>query len=220
MASGILHQRLNHHGRHENVANVFVDDLFKTKPIAKANSLDGQVMVQKRKLLEQRNQLTLVRVQAQAKEASEMLDHVACANRIGLDLRRDCVQRIEKKMRLQLHSKRVQTSLGEVPFQPLQAQLTGNIVLVIVMCLPGSQNQPIDEPVPEKHASQRIGKNPDTSKAAPFIHPEGGANCPQKINVHRRHQQAGKQMRENSSGKLLAGIGDLPVHPKDERCDL
>src|SRR5215813_1487201 len=102
MTNRILYKRLNHHRRHENVANVLVDDLFKTKPIAKANPLNGQVMLQKRKLLEQWNQLTIIRVQGQAKEASEMLDHVASAYRIGLDLRGDCIQGVEKKMWIKL----------------------------------------------------------------------------------------------------------------------
>ena len=84
------------------MANVFVDDLFKTKPVAKANSLNGQVMLQKGKLLEQWDQLTIIRVQAQAKEASEMLDHVASAYRIGLDFRGDRIQGVEKKMWIKL----------------------------------------------------------------------------------------------------------------------
>src|SRR5262249_7387379 len=122
-------------------------------------------------------------------------------------------------MWVQLHSKRVQTSLGEVFFQTLQSQLIGNIAIVILICLPGSQNQPIVEPVPEKEASQRIDKKPDTKQAIPFSNPERGAKRPQKVGVCRRHQQARKEMRQNSSAKLFAGNGDLPVHPKNERCD-
>src|SRR5437660_853609 len=112
-------------------------------------------------------------------------------------------------MRIQLHSKRVQASLGKVFFQTLQTQLTGNIVIVIAICLPGSQNQPIDEPVPKKQASQRIDKNSDTRQAIPFSNPERGAKHPQKINVHRRHQQARKEMRQNSSGKLSSSSAML-----------
>src|SRR5215470_3300779 len=122
-------------------------------------------------------------------------------------------------MRIQLHSKRVQTSLGKVFFQTLQTQLTGYIVIVIAICLPGSQNQPIVEPVPEKQASQRIDKNPNARQAIPFSNPKRGAKRPQKINVHGRHQQARKEMRQNSPGKLLVGSGNLPVNPKNERCE-
>src|SRR5215510_12040467 len=100
-----------------------------------------------------------------------MLDHRSRKLRVPFHLRGDRVQRIEKKMWIQLHSKRVQTSLGEVLFQTLQTQFSGNIVIVIVICLPASQNQPIDEPVPEKHASQRIDKKADTRPAIPLNNP-------------------------------------------------
>src|SRR5882757_4132567 len=122
-------------------------------------------------------------------------------------------------MRLQLHSKRVQASLGEVSFQTLQTQLTGNIAIVVMMCLPGPQNQPIDEPVPQKQASQRIDENLATKQAIPFTNPDRGTDSSQDINVHRRHQQAWKEMRQNSPTKLLARNGDLPVYPKNQRRD-
>src|SRR5215467_11146984 len=120
-------------------------------------------------------------------------------------------------MWIQLHSKPVQTSLGETFFQTLQTQLTSNIVIVIPICSPGSQNQPIGDPVPEKHALQGIDKDPDIEQAMPFTNAEHGAKARQNINVQRRDQKARKEMPQNSPGKFLAGNGDVPVHPKYER---
>src|SRR5580698_10513227 len=112
-----------------------------------------------------------------------MLDHPSCKLRVPFHLRGNRVQRIEEKMRIELHSERVKTSLGEVHFETLETQHSGNIVIVIAICLPGSQNQPVDEPVPEKHALQRINQKPDARQPTPLTHPERGANCLQKIDV-------------------------------------
>src|SRR5262249_15827575 len=101
----------------------------------------------------------------QAEKVAQMFDHAPGKLRVPFQLRGDGVEGIEEKMRIQLHSKRVQTRLGQVLFQALQAQLTGNKVIVIAMRLPGSENQPINEPVPEKHALQRGGKEPDVEQA-------------------------------------------------------
>ena len=96
-----------------------IDDLLETEPIAKANSLNGQIVVQERKLLEQGNQLTIVRIQGQAKEVSEMLDHVASADRIGFDLRGDRVQGVEKEMWIDLQSQGSELGLCGQSFRPL-----------------------------------------------------------------------------------------------------
>jgi hypothetical protein len=64
-----------------------------------------------------------------------------------------------------------------------------------------------------------MDKKADTYQATPFTDAEDSANHPQKINVHTDHQQARKEMRQNSSGKLLAGNGNLPIHRKNQRCD-
>src|SRR3954447_20738248 len=122
-------------------------------------------------------------------------------------------------MRIQLHSKRVQTSLREAFLQAFEPQLTRKVVIVITIRLPRAQYEPVNEPVPEKQSSQRIEKNPDTKHATPFVTTEGGTHRSQKVNVYTRRQQARKKMRQKSSGKLLAGNRDLPVRPKDERCD-
>src|ERR1041384_4026446 len=114
-------------------------------------------------------------------------------------------------MRIQLHSKRVQTSLREVFLQTLQTHLSGNIVIVIVICLPGAQNQPIDEPVPEKHAPQRLDKKPDSSQAIPFTNSERGAYRPQEINIHSRHKRARKKRPQTPPPRLLAERGVLPL---------
>src|SRR3954452_3088633 len=87
-------------------------------------------------------------------------------------------------MRIQLHSKRVQTSITEAFLQALEAQLTGKVMIVIAICLPSSQDQPIVEPVPEKQALQRIEEKLDAEHALPIIDPERGANCPQQVNAH------------------------------------
>jgi hypothetical protein len=52
-----------------------------------------------------------------------------------------------------------------------------------------------------------------------LIESERGTNCCQKINVQSGQEEAGKEMRENSSGKVLAGDRDLAVDPKNERRD-
>src|SRR5579883_504659 len=120
-------------------------------------------------------------------------------------------------MRIQLHSKRIQTSLGEVFFQTLEAQLGGKVAIVIAICLPRSEDQPVNEPVPDEHSSQRIEKKTETKQAVPLADPECGANCSQEIDVHGRHQQAREEMGQNSPGELSGGNGNPPVGPKNER---
>ena len=68
--------------------------------------------------------------------------------------------------------------------QTLETQLTDDVVFVIAIGLPGSEDQPVVEPVPEKHASQRSDEHSDTRQAIPFNKPERGANRTQKVNIH------------------------------------
>ena len=119
MANRVLHERLDRHRRHENVANVFVYDQIETKPIAKANSLNGQIVLQKRKLLKQGHQLTIIGVQGQAKEVSEMLDHVAGADGIGFDLRGYRVEGVEKEMWINLQPQGPELGLCGQSLRPL-----------------------------------------------------------------------------------------------------
>src|SRR4051794_18989679 len=93
-------------------------------------------------------------------------------------------------------------------FQALKTQLTGKVVIVVAVCLPSPQDQPVYEPVPKEQASRRVEEKPDTEHAIPFSKPERGANRPQNINVHRGHEQARKKMRQDASGKLFDGNRD------------
>src|SRR5215469_7566189 len=122
-------------------------------------------------------------------------------------------------MRIQLHSQCVQTRLGEVSFKALQTQLTSNVAIVVLIRLPGSQNQPIIEPVPEKHVLERAKEKRDARKAIPSNESERRTNRSQKINVHRCQKQAWKKMRKHPSGEVLPGDGNQPVRPNDEGCN-
>src|SRR6516165_9742010 len=87
-----------------------------------------------------------------------MLDHAAREPRVALDLRGNGVQRVEKKVRMQLHAQRIQASFGKLPFQAFAAQFAREVALIVTVGLPCAYDDPVDEPVPEEHAAQSVRK--------------------------------------------------------------
>ena len=77
-----------------------------------------------------------------------MLDHASRKFGIALDVRGNGVQRIEQKMRIELHAKRVQPRLAVTVFQTLQPQFAVHVALVILVGLYAAENDPVDEPAP------------------------------------------------------------------------
>src|SRR3954447_10704653 len=141
--------------------------------VPKADLLNGQIVFEEGYFFRQRDLLPVFRRQRRAEKIAQVLDHASRKFWVPFQLRRNGVQRVKKKMRIQLHPKRIQTSLGEAFFQALKTQLTGKVVIVVAVCLPGPQDQPVYKPVPKKQASQRVEEKPDTEHAIPFSNPEG-----------------------------------------------
>src|SRR5579864_7865192 len=99
MTNGILHQRLHDEARHQRELHLRGDLYFDAQIFRETNLLDRDVVLEKSELLRQRNLLFVPRLERQAEQIAQVLDHRACQLRIALHLRGDGVERIEEEMR-------------------------------------------------------------------------------------------------------------------------
>ena len=114
MADRVLDQRLNEHRRNGGVLHLGSDIHLDLELIAETNLLDLEVMLKKGELFSQRDLLPVLRLQRHAQQIAEMLDHAAGQLRIALHVRRDGIERVEEKMRIELHSQGVEPRLAKL----------------------------------------------------------------------------------------------------------
>ena len=116
MTNGIFNQRLHDETRYKRVLHLGGDLSFDAQVFCETNLLDREVVVEKSQFLRQWNFLPVPRIERQAKQIAQMLDHSARQPRIALDVRRDGVERVEEKMRVKLHAQRIQARLRKAAF--------------------------------------------------------------------------------------------------------
>src|SRR5208282_567496 len=165
------------------------------------NILDRDVVVEKSEFLCQRNLLFVPRIERQAKQIAQVLDHGASQPGMTLDLRRDGVQRIEKEMRVKLHAKCIQPRLGKAAFHSLQPKFAGTIVFVVLESLYHAKDDPIDDPTPQK--AECVNKRKGMSQSAPLSQAEKDGPRNDHIEVEECKRYAREQMRENTHAQLV-----------------
>src|SRR5579871_5041746 len=104
MANSVLNDWLKHHVWHENVRKGRRRCNLQTQPVREANLLDREVQSQELELAPERDFLGLDILKREAEEISEFLNHrfgQRCLLFLNQD--HDGPQRIEEKVRLQLH---------------------------------------------------------------------------------------------------------------------
>jgi len=113
----VFDQGLQQQGRHEHVARVGVDVEADDEAIGKAHTLDVEVLAEELELGVERHFLLAEPLEGQAKEVAEAHQRaVGCVN-IAVHERRDGVQRVEEKVRVQLLLERFELRFHELRFQ-------------------------------------------------------------------------------------------------------
>ena len=128
MLQAIFDNRLQQHAGHERFERGIVD-LFHNFQVfaAKAGHFDVQVVVDELQFLAKRYK-RFVLAQQPAKDIAQLEHHPAGRVRIKTDQRRYGVQRIEKKMGVDLPRQRVHTRLEQKLLVPLKVHFVARVV--------------------------------------------------------------------------------------------
>ena len=122
-------------------------------------------------------------------------------------------------MRIELHPQGIQTSLGELAFQPRHPQLARQIAFVILVHLPGAGDQPVDEPAPQEHAAKRHEKRLRVVDRGPPLEAHERQHRGEDIDVGRGDGKAEQTVEQDPAGELLLGRWQPAIDGDDERRD-
>ena len=98
---GVLHERLQEQVGDACIQRLRSDLHHHGQPVLQASLLDLQIGLEKRELLTQRDLLRLFVLEGDAQEVTEAGDHPSRGPGLSGDERRDRVQPVEEKVRLQ-----------------------------------------------------------------------------------------------------------------------
>ena len=112
MPDAVLDNRLQQHARHQHIERCGVDVLHHPQLLPESHHLDGQVIVDKRQFLAQRRQIFLLPQQT-PQDFRQLVHHLPGLVRVLTNQRRYRIQRIEKKMWIDLPAQRREASLVE-----------------------------------------------------------------------------------------------------------
>src|SRR5262249_21089937 len=124
--------------------------------ILKPQFLDLQVTFQKLQLLLQRRLLLTGISQSHSQKFSQAGDHLVGGLDVFAHQRRDRMQRVEEKMRAELHLQGRKLRLRQLCFQPRGLELAFLVALVIIERVAGEENRPVDQ-APPREARQEDG---------------------------------------------------------------
>ncbi len=108
MLDRVLHQRLQDQPRHFGVERLRVDVEAHRQPILEPRLLDLEIFLQELQLLLQRHAGRAGSIERDAQQIAQPADHPIGGVGVGVDERRDRVQRVEQEMRVQLGLERPQ----------------------------------------------------------------------------------------------------------------
>ena len=128
MFDGILHQRLQQHAGDDHIERRRIEFLHHPQLVApEAHDFNVQIVVDELELLAQRRK-GLARIQEAAQNRSQFEDHLARLVRIEAHQRRNRIQRVEQKMRIDLVLQCLHARVEQQPFLFFQLDLYTNAV--------------------------------------------------------------------------------------------
>ena len=139
---GVLNQRLQDESGHHGVEHLGFDGYVVVDYAAKANLLDRQIQLNEFNLIFQTDELGLASIQRHTQHAAHLFQHSVGSFHIDPHERRNTVHRIEEEVRMKLHSKRTQASLGQLP---LEAHL-GVLLLAKLLVVAHTTKKKEDDP--------------------------------------------------------------------------
>ena len=145
MSHRILDDRLQNQIGNANIQHFRIDVNVSREAILKTNALDLEIAVQKLDLLLQRHFHRAGVFERQSEEVAEPRDHLARAFSVFAQQSRNGMQRVEEKMRMNLHFQGFQLRLHELRAKLRSFQLTFAITVVVVERVAHQQDEPVNQ---------------------------------------------------------------------------
>src|ERR1035437_6517696 len=117
MLEGVLDEGLHDERRHESAHRARLERVAHGEPVAETNLLDRQVLLDERELRLEWQLGLGGRVEGEAEKLCEAREHEVRGLRVAVDEDADRVERVEEKVRLELHAQRLQLGERELPFE-------------------------------------------------------------------------------------------------------
>jgi hypothetical protein len=125
---GVFDHGLKQHAGNESLESVFVNFLENLQLVAaEADYFDVEIIVDEFELFTQRDERFVLAQQA-AQNVGQLQDHAARHVRIETDQRRNCVERVEKEMRIDLAGERVHARFEKELLILLEIHLDARVV--------------------------------------------------------------------------------------------
>ncbi len=152
---GVLDKRLEQQRGHERAGHAGRNVERRREPVAEADALDVEVVVEESDLVGE-GDLALPRVvEHAAQEGAQAGHHAAHARRVALGEGGNGVERVEEKVRVELHPQRVEARGGQ---QRRQAHRLGLALAApgeVGPRVPGGEQRQVEEQVAEKAGGRR-----------------------------------------------------------------
>src|SRR5580698_719617 len=114
----VFYQRLQKQRRNQCCPCFWRHCNLNRQMLSESNLLNRNIVLQKFHLFRQRHFLFVLRLQRQPQQIAQMLDHRPRQPWIALHLRRNRIQRVKKKMWIQLHPQNIQARFRKLLLQP------------------------------------------------------------------------------------------------------
>src|SRR5579863_6200175 len=189
MLDRILDQWLQQHARHHHIERRWIEFLYDTQLLtAKADDFDVEIVIDKLEFFAQRSE-RLAAVQQPSQNGGQLEDHVASRIWIEAHQRRNRIQRIEQKVRVDLVLQRLHTSVQQKALLLLQFDLNPDTVEDFDLDSDCGHGRGIDQPPYPKVVTF------DTEDPARKIASDCAFNQTQSNNCGEEHDLPVKQAR-------------------------
>src|SRR5215472_1889005 len=154
MANRIFHEGLKNQVWSARIESFRRDAHSDLESVCKAHSLNFQIPFEELKLLRQPHLLNTDILERQPEQVAQPGYHAVSCLRVLVNQGRDGVQGVEKKMRMELHSQRLQLSLCQLRGELRGAQLSFSIPRIIKIALSSGNDDPVSRQILVKHVVQ------------------------------------------------------------------
>src|SRR5262249_21377796 len=148
VADGVFDYRLQKQVRHTGVHRVRLGFYPRRQAVLKTQPLDLQVAFQKLQLLLQGRLLLAGISQCHSEKFSQAGDHLVGGLHVFAHQRRDRMERVEKKMRVELHLQRSELRLRQLRLQLRGSELALLVAMVIIEGVAREEDRPVDQTPP------------------------------------------------------------------------
>src|ERR1043165_6572977 len=145
VSHGVLDDRLENEVWNLHVEHLGIDANLGGKSILETDGLDPEIPVQELDLLLKCHFHRPGILQRETQEVAETRDHLAGGLGVPGQQSRDRMQRVEKKVRVDLHLQRFQLRLHELGVKLRGLQLVSAVTVVVVERMAHQQDEPINE---------------------------------------------------------------------------